>query len=76
MNFGAEAEAYKMAHFNHAPSHEEESKPCLRRIAVVGNYVPRQCGIATFTTDLCRATASVHPQATCVAVPINDTPEG
>ncbi len=23
------------------------------RIAVIGNYLPRQCGIATFTTDLC-----------------------
>jgi hypothetical protein len=25
------------------------------RIAVIGNYLPRQCGIATFTTDLCDA---------------------
>jgi glycosyltransferase involved in cell wall biosynthesis len=25
------------------------------RIAVVGNHLPRQCGIATFTTDLCNA---------------------
>ena len=25
------------------------------RIAVVGNHLPRQCGIATFTTDLCDA---------------------
>ena len=25
------------------------------RIAVIGNYLPRQCGIATFTTDLCNA---------------------
>ncbi len=23
------------------------------KIAVIGNYLPRQCGIATFTTDLC-----------------------
>ncbi len=22
------------------------------RIAIIGNYLPRQCGIATFTTDL------------------------
>ncbi|MCD6430904.1 MAG: glycosyltransferase family 4 protein [Deltaproteobacteria bacterium] len=27
------------------------------KIAVVGNYLPRQCGIATFTTDLCNALA-------------------
>ena len=25
------------------------------RIAIVGNYLPRRCGIATFTTDLCDA---------------------
>ena len=27
------------------------------RIAVIGNHLPRQCGIATFTTDLCNAIA-------------------
>src|SRR5437867_1215658 len=25
----------------------------ISRIAFIGNYLPRQCGIATFTTDLC-----------------------
>lgn len=25
------------------------------RIALIGNYLPRQCGIATFTTHLCEA---------------------
>ena len=25
------------------------------RVAVVGNYLPRKCGIVTFTTDLCDA---------------------
>ena len=31
-------------------------RPALpNRIAVVGNYLPRRCGIATFTTDLCDA---------------------
>ena len=28
------------------------------RIAVIGNYLPRQCGIATFTTDLCDAVST------------------
>ena len=28
------------------------------RIAFIGNYLPRQCGIATFTTDLCEAIAT------------------
>ena len=28
------------------------------RIAFIGNYLPRQCGIATFTTDLCEPIAT------------------
>ena len=27
----------------------------IRKIAVIGTYMPRQCGIATFTTDFCEA---------------------
>jgi hypothetical protein len=34
------------------------SLPLPTRIAFVGNYLPRQCGIATFTTDLCTALAA------------------
>jgi hypothetical protein len=30
----------------------------INRIAFIGNYLPRQCGIATFTTDLCEAVAT------------------
>src|SRR5579871_5771238 len=45
---------------------------CLRRIAVVGNHLPRQCGIATFTTDLCEALASEFRQSDCFALPVND----
>ena len=48
----------------------------IKRIAFVGNYMPRQCGIATFTTDLCEAIATQYPQATCIALPVNDTKEG
>ncbi|MGA9475107.1 MAG: glycosyltransferase family 4 protein [Terriglobales bacterium] len=46
------------------------------RIAVVGNYLPRQCGIATFTTDLCDAISAECGAAKLVAVPINDTESG
>src|SRR5574342_1257472 len=46
------------------------------RIAFVGNYLPRQCGIATFTTDLCEAIAAGHPGATCIALPVNDIETG
>jgi glycosyltransferase involved in cell wall biosynthesis len=45
---------------------------CLRRFAVVGNHLPRQCGIATFTTDLCEALASEFRHIDCFALPVND----
>ena len=32
----------------------------INRIAFIGNYLPRQCGIATFTTDLCEAIAAEY----------------
>ncbi|MBN1781224.1 glycosyl transferase family 1, partial [bacterium] len=48
----------------------------LNRIAFIGNYLPRQCGIATFTTDLCESIAVRHPQTTCIAVPVNDIEAG
>jgi len=43
------------------------------RIAVVGNYLPRQCGIATFTTDLCDAISAECGTAKLCAVPVTDT---
>lgn len=42
------------------------------RIAVIGNYLPRQCGIATFTTDLCNAIGAEYATAQLLAVPVND----
>jgi glycosyltransferase involved in cell wall biosynthesis len=53
------------------------SKPSLpSRIAVIGNYLPRQCGIATFTTDLCSALSAEYGTARLLALPVNDTQEG
>jgi glycosyltransferase involved in cell wall biosynthesis len=46
------------------------------RIAVVGNYLPRQCGIATFTADLCDAISAEYGTAQLLALPINDTDQG
>ena len=49
----------------------------LLNIAVVGNYVPRQCGIATFTKDLCRAmTLGLDPSSQVFAIAMDDVPEG
>jgi glycosyltransferase involved in cell wall biosynthesis len=44
----------------------------LNRIAFVGNYVPRRCGIATYTHDLRSAVAAHVPDAECLVVPMND----
>ena len=39
----------------------------LRRIAVIGNSLPRRCGIATFTTDLQQAISNSRPNLeTCI----------
>jgi glycosyltransferase involved in cell wall biosynthesis len=46
------------------------------RIAVIGNYLPRHCGIATFTTDLCSAISAEYGTARLLALPVNDTEEG
>ncbi len=44
----------------------------LRRVALLGNYLPRRCGIATFTTDLSNALASVEPDLDCFVLAMND----
>jgi glycosyltransferase involved in cell wall biosynthesis len=48
----------------------------MKRIAIVGNYLPRKCGIATFTTDLSESLAAQFPDITFFAVPVNDTEAG
>ena len=46
------------------------------RVAVIGNYLPRRCGIATFTTDLCDAIHAEYKATELLALPVNDTEEG
>jgi len=46
--------------------------PLPTRIAVVGNYLPRQCGIATFTTDLGAPPPVESGGARLFAIPVND----
>ncbi len=48
----------------------------IKRIAFIGNYLPRQCGIATFTTDLCEAMAAKYSDKTFIALPVNDNESG
>jgi glycosyltransferase involved in cell wall biosynthesis len=58
------------------PASPRSSAGLPSRIAVVGNYLPRQCGIATFTTDLCNAISAEYGSARLFAVPVNDTEPG
>jgi glycosyltransferase involved in cell wall biosynthesis len=44
----------------------------IRRIAMLGTHLPRHCGIATFTSDLCTAIADVSPQRDCFVLAMND----
>ena len=44
----------------------------IRRVALLGNHLPRQCGIATFTTDLSDAIASVGSDLDCFVLAMND----
>ena len=53
-----------------------ESPSEIRKIAFLGDYLPRKCGIATFTSDLLTAVAAEHPRAECFAVPVNDLKGG
>src|ERR1019366_6102507 len=47
-------------------------KPTLQKIALLGNHVPRQCGIATFTADLSDALAGERRDIDCFVVAMND----
>ena len=48
----------------------------IRKIAFLGDYLPRKCGIATFTTDLRCAVAAEFPAMQCLVVPVNDLAGG
>ena len=52
------------------------SASTINHIAFIGNYIPRQCGIATFTTDLCESLSINYPEISCIAIPVNDVVEG
>src|SRR5262245_26970378 len=48
----------------------------IRKIAFVGDYLPRKCGIATFTHDLRGAVATQHSDVECIVVPVDDIEGG
>jgi hypothetical protein len=44
----------------------------MKRFAILGNHLPRQCGIATFTTHLAEAVASELPDVDGFVLAMND----
>lgn len=53
-----------------------EERGSMRRVAVIGNYQPRRCGIATFTTDIVGALTAYAPATDWPVIAMNDTPTG
>ena len=53
-----------------------ENHPRTSHLAFVGDYVPRRCGIATFTADICEAIAEEFPKTKCIVGSVNDRAEG
>jgi glycosyltransferase involved in cell wall biosynthesis len=48
----------------------------IRKLALVGDYLPRKCGIATFSADLRESIASQWTGTQCFVVPVNDVEGG
>lgn len=48
----------------------------VQSLALIGSYVPRQCGIATFTKDLRDALAKEVGDRDTLVVALDDRPEG
>ena len=51
-------------------------QPRTRHIALIGNFLPRQCGIATYTTDTYTALTDRFSDLKVDVYAINDLPEG
>jgi glycosyltransferase involved in cell wall biosynthesis len=48
----------------------------VQKIAFLADYIPRQCGIATFTADLHQAIATQYPGVQSSIIAMTDCPEG
>jgi glycosyltransferase involved in cell wall biosynthesis len=59
-----------------AVSRELQPASAIQKIAFLGDYLPRKCGIATFTSDLRCAVAAEFPEMQCLVVPVNDLAGG
>lgn len=48
----------------------------IQKVAFLSDYIPRKCGIATFTADLRNSVASQYPRTETIVISVNDLPEG
>ena len=46
------------------------------RVGIIGTYIPRRCGIATFSADLLAAMKEEAPETEFWSLAMNDVPEG
>ena len=46
----------------------------VNKVAFLGDYPPRQCGIATFTRDLRDAVVAANPDWSCPVIAVSDRP--
>ena len=46
-----------------------------KNLSFIGSHVPRRCGIATFTSDICMAVATEYPETKCIVGAVNDRRE-
>ena len=47
-----------------------------KNLSFIGSHIPRRCGIATFTSDICQAVAEEYPETKCIVGAVNDRAEG
>jgi glycosyltransferase involved in cell wall biosynthesis len=55
-----------------SPENHPAPSPYVRSIALIGNYPPRRCGIATFTADVRQALKQSRPEASCEVYALTD----
>ena len=55
---------------------EDRRRGGIRRVAFIGSSLPRKCGIATFTADLCDSVVEIQKGTELFQVAVNDSEKG
>ena len=50
-------------------------RKAIGRAAIIGNFPPRQCGLATFTRDMYACLSKALPDAAWRVIAMNDAPD-